>query len=347
MDNRNSRNGRSLKIFASGSIPPAWLAKFAEEFEIDYFDRAAAKENLSSAELIERLQGCQVLITELDEIDATILNAAPDLALIIDCRAAAVNIDIETATERGIVIFNTPGRNSDAVADLTIAMMIMNLRNVGLATQNIRSNDWFKRGHEASYMLHRGRELPEKIIGLVGFGIIGRKVAKRLSGFDVKILGYDPFVNAEVMTESGVEKVELDVLLREADIVSLHAPVTKSTIGMIGSREFSLMKPTAYFINTARAALVNEASLMDTLTQKRIAGAALDVYHQEPIPADHAFLKMPHVIALPHIGGATHEVNDHHARIAYENLTHFLDGTFVNVLNPDAVEKALGRLTAV
>ena len=341
------KNGRFLKIFASGNIPSHWVAQFGQQFEIDYFDRTAQGHNLPPEQLIERLHGCHVLITELDKIDANILYAAPDLSLIIDCRGTAVNIDINTATQRGIVVCNTPGRNADAVADLTIALMVMVLRQVGRAMQNIRTNDWHERGTTASYLLHRGNELPGKTVGLVGIGIIGRKVAKRLHGFNVQILGYDPFVSRETMAEYAIQKVELDELLQQADIVSLHAPATKATAGLIGAREFGLMKPTAYLINTARAALTDEASLMDVLQNRKIAGAALDVYHREPIPSDHPLLTMPHVITLPHIGGATHEVNDHHARIAYENLVNFLAGSPQNVVNPDAIPTALGRLTAL
>ncbi|MEW5960530.1 MAG: NAD(P)-dependent oxidoreductase [Chloroflexota bacterium] len=340
-------NARRLKIFASGAISSDWLARFAEDFEVDYLDWANQARGLSPEAFIERLQGCHVLITELDEIDANILNATPDLAAIIDCRAAVVNIDVDAATQRDIAVFNTPGRNADAVADLTVAMMVMALRKVGLAVQHIRSNDWFERGHQQSYLLHRGHELPGKIIGLVGVGIIGRKVAARLRGFEVKLLGYDPFVSAGAMAGWSIEKVELDDLLRRADIVSLHAPATGATTGMIGARQFGLMKPTAYLINTARAALVDEASLMDVLTRQKIAGAALDVYHQEPIPADHPLLQLPHVTALPHIGGATLEVADHHSRLAYENLTNFLKGNYINIINPAAIEAARTRLRRV
>ncbi len=342
-----NRNGRFLKIFASGSIPPGWLAKFGETFEIDYYDRAKEGRNLTSEEMVARLQGCQVLITELDQIDTAVINAASDLAAIIDCRAAAVNIDIDAATKQGIVVFNTPGRNADAVADLTIAMMIMVMRNVGQAIQNIRSNNWLEKGRAESYILHRGHELPGKTIGLIGVGIIGRKVAQRLRGFGVRVIGYDPYVSAEIMAEWDITKVDLDDLLQQADIVSLHAPVTKATIGMIRTREFGLMKPTAYFINTARAALVDEAGLMDVLTHCKIAGAALDVFHDEPISAEHPLLKMPHVITLPHLGGATYEVNDHHARIAYENLVNFLNDNFKNILNPDAIPMAQAKITGL
>jgi phosphoglycerate dehydrogenase-like enzyme len=170
--------------------------------------------------------------------------------------------------------------------------------------------------------------------------------AKWLRGFDVdRMLGYDPFVSAETMAEWRIEKVELDDLLRRSDIVSLHAPATKATTGMIGAREFGLMKPSAYLINTARAALVDEASLIDMLTNQKIAGAALDVFYQEPISADHPLLQLPHVVALPHIGGASLEVADHHSRIAYENLMRFLSGEPINVVNPAALEAAQARLT--
>lgn len=340
-------NSRPGKIFISGMITPPWLAKLAENFEVDYFNRAEQDRSLSAAELADRVQGCQVLITELDQIDATIMEAAPELAAIIDCRAAAVNIDIDTATERGIAVFNTPGRNADAVADLTVALMVMTLRQVGLAMRSIYSNSWFEKGLQQSYLLHRGYELPGKTIGLVGVGLIGRKVAARLRGFEVTVLGFDPYVSTDDMAEWHIEKVELDDLLCQADIVSLHAPVTKATSGMIGAREFSLMKSTATFINTARAALVDEASLLEALTHQKIAGAALDVFHQEPITADHALLQFPNVVALPHIGGATLEVAEHHSRIAYDNLTHFINGNPIHLINPIAFKAARNRLLQI
>jgi len=333
-----------MKIFASGNLSQRWLDRFREHFELDYYDWGSRGEFLPEDEFIQRLQGASILITEADEVTGTIMDSAPDLALIIDCRAATVNVDVKAATERGIVVCNTPGRNADAVADLTIAMMVMVLRKVWPGLKHLHDGTWHEWGFDRSYLWNRGHELPEKTVGLIGLGAVGRKVAYRLQGFDVTLLGYDPFVSQADAASLGIEMAGLDDLLIRSDIVSLHAPITPQTKGMIGRREFELMKPSAYFINTARAVLVDEAALIEALTNHRIAGAALDVFHQEPLPADYVLFTLPNVVALPHIGGATFEVTDHHSRIAYQTLMSFLDGKPVNVVNPEALASAQARL---
>ncbi|MEL7234998.1 MAG: NAD(P)-dependent oxidoreductase, partial [Chloroflexota bacterium] len=175
-------------------------------------------------------------------------------------------------------------------------------------------------------------------------GAVARKVAKRLQGFDVKLLGYDPFVMQEQVDDLNIDMVGLDDLLQQSDFVSLHAPITPETTSMIGAREFDMMKPSAYLINTARAVLVEEAALLDAVVNNRIAGAGLDVFHQEPLSPTYPLLRQPNVIAIPHLGGATHQIPYHHSEIAYNNIKALLAGSPVNIVNRDVVDAVLARL---
>jgi D-3-phosphoglycerate dehydrogenase len=333
-----------MKVFASARITPRWLDVLNKHFDLDHYDWAAAGRFLSPEEMIARLQGCPVLIAESDEITAQIINSAPDLAVIVDCRGTPVNIDVEAATRRGIVVINTPGRNATAVAELTVAMTVMAARNVLPAREALYSGRWHQEGKRWCYVTFQGHELYGKVAGLVGLGAIARLVAARLAAFEMSVIAYDPFVCTEDAAAIGVELVELDDLLRRADFVSLHAPLNDGTRGMISAEKIALMKPTAYFINTARADLVDEAALVEALHTGRIAGAAVDVYREEPTPPDTPLLHAPNVVAIPHLGGATCEVMDHQARIAVEGLLSLLDGKPRNVVNPAVLDAALARL---
>ncbi|MEM7125109.1 MAG: NAD(P)-dependent oxidoreductase [Chloroflexota bacterium] len=337
----------TANLFISGTITESWRAKLAHGFTIDYVDRSHLNANLGVDELRQRVANAHVLITELDEIDAQILDHASNLAAIVDCRAAVVNIDIKRATELGIAVMNTPGRNCEAVADLTVALMVMSLRKVETAMHNLRANRWQELGKVQTYINHRGHEMPGKQIGLIGLGAVGRAVAKRLTGFDVQILGYDPFVKAEDLASLDIELVALESLLRASDIVSLHAPVTAATRSMIGTEALNWMKPSSYLINTARADLVDESAMITALKENVIAGAALDVFHEEPVELMNPLFAQPNVIALPHIGGATYEVVEHQSRLAYSALHGLLAGKPYNVVNQEAFSTAQARLGAL
>ena len=337
---------KSLSIYASCTMAPRWVERFNNEFAFEFRDWWATKTLLPKAEFIPKLAERHILITEFDEIDREVIEAAPDLFMIADCRSGTVNIDKDAATEHGIIVCNTPGRNAEAVADLTVTLMVMAARNLLRGINTLYSGDWVTVGFAQTYLNHMGYELPGKTVGLIGMGFVGQRTAHRLRGFDVKIVGYDPYVQQDAVTDLGVTMVDLDTLLGQSDFVSLHVPVLPSTRGMFGVREFGLMKPSAYFINTARAALVDEAAMVDALTSGKIAGAALDVFHTEPLPRDYPLLKLPNVIAIPHLGGATFEVSDHHAQIAYESIQGFLGGNPINVQNPDALAAATDKMKA-
>lgn len=332
-----------LKVFLSGQFPETWIARFSESYDLSVYDSVKVGKILERADLAERLQNQHVFITELDEVDAALMDQVPSLIMIGALRGNPVNIDVKAATQRGIAVFNTPARNADAVADFTVMLMIMTARHVFQAMRAMYDNLWVERGRVDNYHRHMGYEICGKTVGLIGFGAIGRKVAQRLCGFNAHILAYDPFV-----TEAeGVEMVDLKTLLQRSDFVSLHAPVTAETVGMIGHSEFDWMKETAYFINTARAALVDDDALLDALRTHKIAGAGIDVFPQEPIAPDYPLLALDNVVATPHLGGASHDVSQHHTAMAYQSLQGLFEGNPVNIVNPEVFSIARDRINKI
>jgi autoinducer 2 (AI-2) kinase len=244
------------------------------------------------------------------------------------CRADPVNVDVSTATEMGIPVLHAPGRNAQAVADLTLALMLMSLRHIPQAIDILRQEggpQGMVKMAVAFFEL-KGNELWGKTVGIIGLGAVGREVARRLRGFDTQLMVYDPYVSEDEVAGYEGRSVDLDTLLREADVVTLHASLTEQTKGMLGKREFGLMKPTAHFINTARAGLADEEALCEALKKGKIAGAALDVFSQEPPPPDHPLLQLPNVIATPHIGGNTQEIPAHQSRIVVSDLERLFEG---------------------
>lgn len=271
------------------------------------------------------------IITELDEIDEVVIEKSEQLKFIGVCRANPVNVDIEAARKKNIIVFNTPGRNSQAVAELLVGTLISFYRNI------IESNIWLKKGEwneddERPYIKFRGNEIAGKTIGFVGFGAVGQKVAKILKEFSCKIQFYDPYIT-EYSNE--YDNVSLDYLFESSDVVSIHLPVVKSTHQMINTSLLSKMKKNAVFINTARSAVVDYNALYNMLLKKEIKGAILDVFENEPLlESDYKLIKLPHVLATPHIAGASFEVEKHHSIIMNNNITsYYVNGVKKNVFN--------------
>lgn len=290
------------------------------QWEIDSLVHKPGQWVLPEADLIAGLQDADTLVTEADDITPRVLHECTRLKAVISCRGNAVNVNLPAATEEGVLIANTPGRNADAVADLCVCLMIMVARNIELAIESLRSGKWANSPRATVYLACQGHELPGRTIGLIGLGSIGRKVASRLRGFGMRILAYDPYITPQIADTVGATLVPLAELLHESDFVSLHCHVSAETRGLLGSRQLELMKPSAFLINTARAELVEEQALLQALQEKRIAGAALDVYHKEPLRIDHPLLGFGNVVLLPHIGGATFDVIRHQSEIAEANL---------------------------
>lgn len=333
-----------MKAFIGARITDRWLHELQERYLVEqsfHFSQG----NLNPAQLIEKMRECHVAVIENDDVPAEVLKACPDLFAVVDFRGTPSNVDMEEATRQGVVVFNTPGRNADAVADFAVGMMIACARQVLPGVDTIRKNRWVENGTRWAYVTHQGYDLPGKTIGLVGLGAIGRLVSKRLSGFDVRLVGYDPFVTAEAAAAFGVERLALEDVLSQADIVSLHVPLNDATRGMIGARELAWMKPGAYLVNTARADVVDGAALLEVLHAGKIAGAALDVFSEEPIGPDDPLAQLPNVVCTPHLGGATRDVVENQSRIGVSALLAFMNGESPAVcVNPQALPAAREKM---
>ena len=286
-------------------------------------------------ELVERLNHdkASALVVEADFVMEETMSAAQGLRFVGVCRNSVSQVDVGAATARGILVVNTPGRNSAAVAEHTLGLMLAIARHIPRSHQAIVSGKWDD--PLSAYVDYRGTELAGKTAGLVGFGGIGREVAKRLLALGMRVIAYDPLVKPEAARALGVTLVDLDTLVHEADFVSLHAPDIAETEGTLSAKRITAMKRTAYLINTASAALVDNEALARALREHRIAGAALDVHESHPLPPTSPFLSLDNVVLTPHIGGATAETVERHSRLMADDLERFMDGLRpLHLVNP-------------
>ena len=251
-----------------------------------------------------RQENPDIFVTEINPVSAAALDAAPKLRLLGVCRTGLDNIDMEHACLRKIPVINAPGRNATSVAEFTIGLMISLGRYLIDSAVEVKQRRWMDA--TATWNRYMGSELAGKTAGIIGLGAIGKAVAKRLHCFQMKILAYDPYIPDTDFAAFGAEKTGLEDLLRESDYVLLHAPVSPETRGMLDLSKISLMKHSAFLVNMARAALIDENALITTLRHRKIAGAALDVFSKEP-PGLTALVAHPKVITTPHIGAQTAE----------------------------------------
>ncbi len=251
-------------------------------------------------------------ILGLDEVNAEALRQASCLRVISRFGVGVDNIDLDAVRRRNIVVTVTPGANSIAVAELTLGLMLSLARRIPLHDRRVREGTWQR---------VIGVELHGLTAGLIGLGRIGQEVAHRVRALGMQVLFYDLLTPpASVLQPLDARQCPLEELLRESDVVSLHVPLTAQTRGMIGARELALMKPSAFLVNTARGELVDEAALYQALVERRLAGAAMDVFAQEPPGPSNPLLKLDNFIATSHIGAATVQAIERMARMAVDNL---------------------------
>lgn len=271
--------------------------------------------------LIEGIDKYDILVVQFTPVSKKLIEKAKNLKLICVLRGGIENIAYEYAASKGISVLNTPGRNARAVAEFTMGMILSEVRNIARSHAALKNGQWRKDFPNSGLV----PELYSKTVGLVGFGYIGHLVSGYLRAFGCNVIAYDPFVKGNI---EGVKLVELDYLLKNADIVSVHARLTDDTYHMIGEKEINLMKPTAVLINTARSGLVDQKSIERALKEGRIMGAALDVFDVEPIPESDMILHLDNATITSHMAGST--------RDAFTNSPKLMKDIIIRVIKKDA-----------
>jgi glyoxylate reductase len=289
--------------------------------------------------LMNKVRGVQGLLSLVtDRVDSALMDEARELKVVANMAVGYDNIDLRAATERSIMVTNTPDVLSETTADTTMMLTLAVARRLSEADRYVRKHKWT--AWTPNMML--GRDVHGKTLGIYGLGRIGEEMVKRARGFDMKVIYHNRRRRPDLERKYGVRYKSLDGLLIESDFLTIHAPLTQETRHSIGAKELSLMKRTAYLVNTSRGSVVDEAALIKALQYKVIAGAALDVFENEPVSADNPLLSMDNVVVTPHIGSASIETRTAMAVAAAQNIVAALKGE----TPPDLVNKELARRKA-
>ncbi len=320
------------KVLATRPLFAAAREILNADCEVDYWTK---RERISKSELFRRIKDKQGLVCLLTEkVNEELLRAAPKLRIAANVAVGYDNITVADCTRRGVAATNTPGVLDETTADFAWTLLMAVARRLGEGEQLARSGKW--KGWDLDQLV--GTDVWGKTLGLVGFGRIGQAVARRATGFQMKVVYYDA-VRAPLDIEKGfhAEYRDLNALLAEADFVSVHVPLLPETRGMFNAKTLSQMKPSAFLINTSRGPVVDEAALVQALKSKKIAGAALDVFEREPLI--HAGLKRPSVVLAPHIASASLETRTKMACMAAQNVVAlFKEQRPPNILNPEVLK---------
>jgi D-3-phosphoglycerate dehydrogenase len=304
-----------MKVLVADPIAQEGIDLLRTRAEVD------VRTGLSPSELRQVVADYDALVVRSEtKVTADIIEAGRNLKIIARAGVGVDNVDVDAATKRGIWVVNAPMGNVNAAVEHTWALMLSMVRNVPQAYVSLRSGEW-KRSKFV------GVELKGKTLGVVGLGKIGLEVAKRAFAFEMHVLGSDPYPPAQDRArEMGVEVVTLEELLARSDIVTVHVPLLPETKGMIGKKELALVKPGARLLNVARGGVIDEQALVQAIDEGRVAGAAIDVFEQEPPPPDHPFLRHEKIVVTPHLGASTQEAQVNVAVDVAEQILAFMDG---------------------
>jgi len=313
------------------------LERLSTHCDVTYESWTDSRRLYDPSELASRMNndGFTILVVESDFVFEETFEQTPSLKFVGICRTATNHIDMAPATRHGVVVVNTPGRNAQAVAEHTLALIFALARRIPEAHQYIHEGHW--ESPIEPYISMRGIELHGRTLGIVGYGNIGQRLSGMATSIGMRVLAYDPYADAG---GRNVELVGLDSVMQQADFVSIHVPQTPETQGMVTERHIASMKPTSFFLNLSDPSVVDQNALASTLRGHRIAGAALDVFETHPIAPDSPYLGLDNVILTPHIGGATQETIERHSQMMTDDILRFLDGHRpLNLVNPEVWDR--------
>jgi D-3-phosphoglycerate dehydrogenase len=292
----------------------------------------------TEAQLLEVLKDHQYVLSHKSPFTEKVFKAAPNLKFIGICRGGPVNVDLEAATKAGVVVTYAPGRNAQAAAEFTIALILSSLRKISDADKEMKAGVW-----RGDYFVYEkaGQELNGTTVGVIGFGAVGKIVAKILNAFGANILVHDPFADPKEIEKLNCKAVELNELMSQSFVVTLHSRLTNQTKNLINADNLKLMPKGALLVNTARGGLLDYSSLPELLASGQLGGLALDVYDEEPPSQNYPLLKSQNVVLTPHLGGATKQTGAVAAKIVASDLNRFLKGEKVMfVANPQVLSKS-------
>lgn len=335
--------------------------------DITYTGRGYTGIKLTAEEMMNAIGDSDIVIGGIEEVNEKTMDNCPNLKIIACCRNEAfASVDIEAATKRGIPVIQAVGRNAISVAEYTVGLLLACCKNISTTDYLLRHTDElagkvYKDKEQEKEDLHGKKIVPHfwstdpkgpsalygnypelygKKFGQIGFGTIGREVAKRVQAFGVELYIADPFLDPQVAEEANGKLVDLETLMKECDFISINCNVTPSTVNLVSREMLSLMKPTAFIVNTARAPIMDYDALVEFCRDKKIAGAALDVFPEEPIAKGDPILSLDNVVLTPHIAGQSREIPEHQSRIILDNIEMLLNGKRPRTIcNPQVLDK--------
>lgn len=317
----------SYKVVIADRISSAGLELLQRSPELEIVSTVGAPERLKD----EMATAHALIVRSETQVTEDLLVVAPQLVLVARAGIGVDNIDVDAATRRGVAVMNAPGANTVSAAEQTFALLLALLRRVTLAVQSMRSGEWDRKRFI-------GTELDGKTLSALGLGRIGQRVARIARAFGMQVLACDPYVSRELAAELGVSLTTLEDALRRADVVSLHMPLTEDTRQTINTERLALMKPTAVLVNTARGGLVDEEALFQAVESGRLAGAALDVFATEPLPADSPLRSSDRIVLTPHLAASTAEAQERVSTEICEAVRQsLLTGNVVRAVNLEGI----------